>query len=225
MSLSEIKACANCYVKKPFTEEYFTPDVSRLGVPRLRGVCRECRAASRRQARAAEPEKAARQSREQGRRWREKNPDRAAQHRKKWAVNNRDSVLALTKDWQARNRERYLAMRKSSKARMSLGQRFKETFSSGISHSLAGRKNGRKWQSLVGYDIVQLRSHLERQFQEGMSWNNYGQWHVDHIIPVSSFSFSDAEDDDFKRCWSLANLRPLWASENMRKGKKRVFLL
>jgi 5-methylcytosine-specific restriction endonuclease McrA len=86
-------------------------------------------------------------------------------------------------------------------------------------------KQSRRWESLVGYTKEELMAHLERQFLRGMSWDNYGEWHVDHIVPLSSFNFASAADPEFKRAWALSNLRPLWASENIRKNAKRVFLI
>jgi hypothetical protein len=53
-----------------------------------------------------------------------------------------------------------------------------------------------------------------------MTWENYGDWHIDHKIPVSAFNFSKASDIDFKRCWKLSNLQPLWAAQNVSKGNK-----
>lgn len=80
-------------------------------------------------------------------------------------------------------------------------------------------KNNRRWSFLVGYSIQDLILHLEKKFDEKMSWNNYGSyWHIDHIIPRSSFSYSSFNDEDFKRCWSLSNLQPLEAKENIRKS-------
>jgi hypothetical protein len=56
-----------------------------------------------------------------------------------------------------------------------------------------------------------------------MSWENHGTvWHIDHIIPKSVFNYTDAEHIDFKRCWALKNLQPLWAGENMSKGDSLV---
>lgn len=52
-----------------------------------------------------------------------------------------------------------------------------------------------------------------------------GEWHIDHIIPLSSFSFEDAEDPDFKAAWQITNLRPLWKTENLSKHAKRLHLL
>lgn len=94
-----------------------------------------------------------------------------------------------------------------------------------IYQALREGKAGRRWESLVGYTLGDLTAHLERQFGKGMSWANYGQWHIDHIRPVASFTFSTAEDDDFKACWALTNLRPLWKAENLAKSDTLVLLL
>jgi hypothetical protein len=68
----------------------------------------------------------------------------------------------------------------------------------------------------LGYSAEELAQHLESKFSSGMNWRNYGRWHVDHIRPSVMFDHTDAVQ--FSECWSLANLQPLWASENMRKG-------
>jgi len=55
-----------------------------------------------------------------------------------------------------------------------------------------------------------------------MSWNNYGYygWHIDHIIPVSWWQFNSPEDREFKQCWALCNLQPLWRKDNQIKSDK-----
>lgn len=78
--------------------------------------------------------------------------------------------------------------------------------------------------SILGYSLQELISHLEKQFTEGMSWDNYGQWHIDHIKPVCSFRFASKEDPAFKECWSLNNLRPLWAKDNLQKSAQDKLL-
>lgn len=85
-------------------------------------------------------------------------------------------------------------------------------------------KNGRKWQAILGYTIDDLKRHLERQFVKGMSWSNYGEWHIDHIIPLARFKFTGPDDPEVRAAWSLANLRPLWAVDNMQKGKQHQLL-
>jgi len=86
-----------------------------------------------------------------------------------------------------------------------------------------GFKTGKpgRWESRVGYSLAELREHLQSQFTAGMSWSNYGQWHIDHIKTVASFDFSKYDDGDFRRCWSLSNLRPLWAMDNWMRSKKQ----
>lgn len=96
-----------------------------------------------------------------------------------------------------------------------------------LRRSLKSGKNNRSWRSLVDFDIDQLRSHLERQFTDGMSWEAFcsGDIEIDHIVPVSSFNIDSHECLDFKACWSLANLRPLWKVENNKKRAKKIFLI
>jgi hypothetical protein len=80
-------------------------------------------------------------------------------------------------------------------------------------------KDGRKWELLVGYTRAELTAHLESQFQPGMTWENYGVggWEIDHIRPQASFSFTTPEDAQFKECWALSNLQPLWMPDNRSK--------
>ncbi len=77
----------------------------------------------------------------------------------------------------------------------------------------------------LGYTIDELRRHLERQFTKGMSWDRFmrGEIHIDHIVPVKEFNVE--HQAEFVACWSMANLRPLWAKANMAKGARRVSLL
>lgn len=83
---------------------------------------------------------------------------------------------------------------------------------------------GSFWAS-VGYTSKQLADHIERQFLPGMGWENRHEWHVDHIVPIRSFSYESFECREFKACWGLPNLRPAWAIENLRKGAAEHFLL
>lgn len=91
--------------------------------------------------------------------------------------------------------------------------------------SLGSKKGGRGWPCILGYSLDDLVKHLERQFVGGMSWNNMGEWHVDHILPLAGFSFADENDPDFRAAWALTNLRPLWGVDNIRKHAKRLHLL
>ena len=93
-------------------------------------------------------------------------------------------------------------------------------FSRQIQRALKANKKGRSWEMLVGYSLIDLKNHLQDRFKTGMDWHNYGEWHIDHIIPVSWFNFEYASDPEFKKCWDLDNLQPLWAEENMKKGNR-----
>ena len=83
------------------------------------------------------------------------------------------------------------------------------------------RKNLHKtnsfWKS-VNYTPEELRKSLESQFWYGMDWDNYGDWHIDHIKPKSKFKIEEYGDEQFHECWSLANLQPLWEEDNLLKG-------
>ena len=71
---------------------------------------------------------------------------------------------------------------------------------------------------IIGCAPQFLKEYLEKQFSEGMSWDNYGfyGWHIDHKIPLSS---ADNEEDIYKLC-NYTNLQPLWATDNLKKSNK-----
>jgi len=87
----------------------------------------------------------------------------------------------------------------------------------GIWNALKAKKAGGSWEVLVGYTVEDLTQHLENQFEAWMTWENYGEWHIDHVKPVSLFKYETAEDIEFKKCWALSNLQPLGAKENRKK--------
>jgi hypothetical protein len=64
----------------------------------------------------------------------------------------------------------------------------------------------------------EVKNHLESKFEKGMSWENMGEWHIDHIKPCSSFDLTDPEEQ--KRCFHYTNLQPLWAKDNLSKSDK-----
>ncbi len=91
-----------------------------------------------------------------------------------------------------------------------------------IKRALRNGKNGYSWEKLVGYTAKELKSHLEKLFLSGMTWQNHGKWHIDHVRPKSLFVYTDANDSGFKQCWALANLQPLWCYTNLVKGNRYV---
>ena len=81
-----------------------------------------------------------------------------------------------------------------------------------------GGEKSIKTMRLVGCSVSELRNYLEKQFTQGMTWENYGDWHIDHIKPCASFNL-EKEQDQLK-CFNFKNLQPLWSEDNLRKGSK-----
>lgn len=79
-----------------------------------------------------------------------------------------------------------------------------------------GTKKETSTYEILGYSAEELRKHLESLFTDGMAWDNWGEWHIDHKIPISRFN----KDDDPKIVNSLNNLQPLWSIENIKKSNK-----
>ena len=69
---------------------------------------------------------------------------------------------------------------------------------------------------MLGIDLAGFQAHMESKFQEGMNWDNYGQWHVDHIKPLS-LSTTEQEVIELNH---YTNLQPLWAVDNLKKSNK-----
>jgi len=146
---------------------------------------------------------------ESTRRWMNKNKDKFKSYQARWRKDNIEKVrLSYTKQ----NHRR----RKLSWFRMS------RSISEGIRIALRGRKRNRPWEHIVGYTTSDIKEHLERLFTPGMSWDNYGEWHIDHVIPISKFKIVSTEREDFKRCWALTNLQPLWATTREIDGVKYI---
>ncbi len=128
--------------------------------------------------------------------------------------NNPEKHNAGSRKW-AKNNRKYFKQRLRNNPQLRLSARI----SSAIRNSLKGNKNNH-WEHLVDFTLQDLIKHIESLFKEGMTWQNYGKWHIDHIIPKSLFSFTSYNDPEFKQCWALENLQPLWAFDNISKGNK-----
>ena len=95
------------------------------------------------------------------------------------------------------------------------------TFGHQIWDALKNNKSGITWKFFVPYTLDELMEHLESQFDENMTWDNYGSyWHVDHIKPKISFNYVDHDNEEFRECWALENLQPLPAHINSKKQHK-----
>ena len=169
------------------------------------------------------------------RKWRETHREESKAHGRKNYQNHKESIKEYQKQYAKENsekvsiRKRKYTQRTKAKRNEYLKQKrkepmvkFKHYISTAIRDSLKGNKKGRKWESLVGYTLQDLMKHLKELFEPGMTWQNRGAWHIDHKIPVSAFNFTKPENIDFRKCWALSNLQPLWARDNMRKNRKLI---
>ena len=169
--------------------------------------------------------------------WRHANPERNKETEKRSRAKNSENNKLSTKIWRLKNKKRikdnekiYTETHKDqmrekwNKASVKKRSTPKGLLSWGIKgniyNSIREAKAGRRWESLVGYTVDDLKRHLEKLFLPGMGWDNYGRngWHIDHKIPVSVFNFNTPDDADFKKCWSLKNLQPMWEKENIIKS-------
>lgn len=82
-----------------------------------------------------------------------------------------------------------------------------------LSRVVSGK--AKKTSKDFGATLEQIRCHIEGLFKDGMSWENYGEWEIDHIKPVSSFDQTDLSQ--LNGCWHYLNIQPLWKQENRRK--------
>ncbi len=158
--------------------------------------------------------------------YRQKNPEKTRLYSKKY--NQREEVKKRscqnTKAWRAKNpeKDKETQVRARKKRALNFMCRISNAMGTGIWEGIKKKKAGRHWESLVGYTLKDLRCHLERQFAKGMIWENYGKWHIDHKTPISFFVFDSPTDVEFRYCWSLDNLQPLWAKDNMSKSNKII---
>lgn len=94
---------------------------------------------------------------------------------------------------------------------------------------LIGTKKESRTHKILNYSPKQLKRYIEKLFTDGMSWNNYGEWHIDHIIPLSKGieMFKDVgiynKDEMARIINSLDNLQPLWEKDNLEKSNKLIY--
>lgn len=196
------KICRKCKKEFPPTNENFRKNIASKDL--LDSMCVNCR--SKRDLE-----------------YYKNNTDKLLENKKKTYFRHKETFLAKAKIYSNENREKlqeYRRLWKNTKRKTDEQFCMNERMTRAISNSLNGKKDGIKWEHLVGYTILELMEHIEKLFIPGMSWENRSEWHIDHIKPKSKFNFTTYEDKEFEQCWALNNLRPLWAEENYRKRDK-----
>lgn len=156
-----------------------------------------------------------------------KNKEKLSVYYSEWQKNNHIHLKEYRKQWRENNKEHYREVKRNyEKKRKASDPIYKliGNFRTAI-YTVLKESDVEKYDhyfNILGYTQQDLINHLEKQFKDGITWENYGKWHVDHIIPISSFIIKDIYDEEFKRCWDLNNLQPMWGSENIKKYNKII---
>jgi len=151
---------------------------------------------------ASDPKK----NNEKSKNWRLANADQMKKYYREYRINNRDKVREcknLCESNRRKNDPDYLML---CRLRGRMSMKIKR-----------GTKSAHTVE-LLGCSVPEFRHHLEQQFKPGMTWDNYGKWHIDHIRPCASFDLSIPEHQ--RACFNWTNLQPLWAEENHKKSDK-----
>jgi hypothetical protein len=125
---------------------------------------------------------------------------------KKWREAHKEETRVYKRE--------YLAIKRANDQLFKL----KELLRSRLRNALEGKKKSDRAMNLVGCSLEDLKAHLESTFQEGMTWDNQGEWHIDHIIPCVAFDLEDPLEQ--KACFHYRNLQTLWKIDNSQKGGK-----
>jgi hypothetical protein len=158
--------------------------------------------------------------RQQNKEYYQRNKELMKEKSRKNRIKLKEYYQNYLKDYAKKNKKQ-IQEYQVNRRKNNVSHRVNHNISCSMSHSLKLNhisKKNRHWEDLVGYTVQNLKDHIEKLFQPNMSWDNYGEWHIDHIIPKSFFQYTSTNDVEFKYCWSLHNLQPLWAKDNLSKN-------
>jgi hypothetical protein len=151
--------------------------------------------------------------------------ERKKKNHKKWAEQNKEHLKEYLKEYREKNTEKikktkrdYERNRKASDPLYKLISNFRTAIYQVLKESNV--EKNKHYFDILQYTPESLIKHLESQFENNMNWDNYGEWHVDHKLPITSFNIEEMGDEEFMRCWSLENLQPMWGNDNIRKSNK-----
>jgi hypothetical protein len=142
--------------------------------------------------------------------WRENKKEHLKEYQKKWREDNRDKLRKTKRDYEKNRKDSDPLYKLVANFRTAIWTVLKESNVDKYGH----------YFDVLQYSPEELINHLEKQFKDDMTWDNYGIWHVDHKLPITSFDIQEMGDEEFMRCWCLDNLQPMWGEENIRKSNK-----
>ena len=151
----------------------------------------------------------------------EENKEKISLYRVEYVKKNKTRIQQYTQDYYKKNKEKI-----TKKNVTNVIKRYCSDINYRLKHILRSRlcsavRNKQKTGSAVrdlGCTIEEFKIYIENKFTEGMSWENYGKWHLDHIKPLSKFDLTDREQ--FLQACHYKNMQPLWGIDNLRKGNK-----
>jgi len=147
--------------------------------------------------------------------WREDKKEHLKEYQKKYREKNIDKIRKVKRDYERNRKHNDPTYKLIANFRTAIYTVLKENNMDKYGH----------YFDILRYSPEELVVHLENQFTEGMEWDNYGEWHVDHRLPITSFKFKEVGDNEFMRCWELNNLQPMWGDENISKSNKVLWYI
>lgn len=169
--------------------------------------------------------------------WSIKNKDKKRNYSNNWVEKNKEKSLINNSVWRNKNKERMAQCRKSwvIKNKSKINELRKNNYNSNNIYSFISKTRClilssfyrkkmtklNKTEEILGCSFNEFKLHLEKQFQKGMTWENRSDWHIDHIVPVSSAK----TEQDVIGLNHYTNLRPLWAKDNLKKSNKNLYLI
>jgi hypothetical protein len=157
----------------------------------------------------SKPETKKRKS-ENHKKWSEQNKEHLSKYLKEYREKNIDNIRKTKRDYERNRKARDPLYKLISNFRTAIYQVLKES----------NVEKNKHYFDILQYTPEQLITHLELKFKDTMTWDNYGEWHVDHKLPITHFNIQEMGDSEFMKCWSLDNLQPMWGDENIKKSNK-----
>ena len=202
-----MKTCYRCKIEK----DHASFDLKKSAKDGLQIWCKQCKKDS---YQANKVQVAKRQKI-----YRAEHKEEIAFRKSEWAKLTRAERRQKWQAWHADNREEYNAKRvvySTKRKQTDPMYRLAKNLRRRLHHAFKADNKSKKTTELLGCSIEMAFEHLQSQFAFGMNWENYGKWHVDHIIPLSSASTAE----EMEKLCHYTNLQPLWASDNLKKSDK-----
>ena len=147
--------------------------------------------------------------------WRKKNPDKVRTKEQKYRQKHPEKRKEESKKYRQKYKEE---IRQRGKIRLKKSvNKLSNRIRVRIYESLKMSKNNYSWEKILGFTKKDLLNYFEKKYGISVLDKDI---HIDHIIPISLYNFSSYNDEEFKKCWNMRNLRPISSNENQRKSNK-----